>query len=177
MSKAQASALDRCLRRIDIAMAALEEIDDAKARAVAQALLEAVLDLHGLGLAKAITIAQSGADGDAISKRLSDDDHVSAILLLHGLHPEEAEVRLRKKIAAMRPHWGVCGFRIELLAVGGGEARALVRWSDDGEARADRSALLSEVEQALTDAAPDIDRIVLEQCEAAAATPTAPIRA
>lgn len=169
MTEAQASALDRCLRRVDASMAALEEIGDARARAVARELLEAVLDLHGLGLAKAIAIAQSGADGDAILKRFVADDYVSAIMLLHGLHPEEAEARLQKKIAAMRPHWGARGFRVELLSVSGATARARVCWGDALE-RVERDSILLEIEHALTDAAPDLDRIILDDCGETAST-------
>ena len=162
MSGGQASALQRCLQRIDASIAALDEIGDTKAGAVARQLVEAVLDLHGLAFAKAISIVQKGGAGDDLTNRLAEDEYVAAALLLHGLHPEEAETRLRKKIAAMRPHWGVRGFRVELLSVNGLTATARVLWSDD---TLDRRAALREIEEALTDAAPDLDEILLNEID------------
>jgi hypothetical protein len=162
MSDGQASALGRCLQRIDASIAALDEIGDTKAGAVARQLVEAVLDLHGLAFAKALAIVQKGGSGDVLAERLADDEYVAAALLLHGLHPEEAEVRLRKKIAAMRPHWGVRGFRVELESVKGSAATARVLWSED---TLDRRAALREIEEALTDAAPDLDEISLNETD------------
>jgi hypothetical protein len=164
MSDRQSSALGLCLQRIDTAMAALDRMGDAKAGAVAREFVEAVLDLHGLALAKAITVVQGGGDGDALAERLAADDYVAAALLLHGLHPEEPETRLRKKIASMHPHWGVRGFRVELENVAGSAAKARVLWSDTV---LDRFAALREIEEALTDAAPDLDEIMLEEIDRA----------
>ncbi|HMK89539.1 MAG TPA: hypothetical protein VK446_07900 [Methylocystis sp.] len=160
MGEGPANALERCLQRIDAAMEALDDFGDAEAGTVARELVDAVLDLHGLALAKAIVIIQDGADGDALAARLAGDDYVAAALLLHGLHPEEPETRLRRKIAAMRPHWGVRGFRVEFVAVDGSIATARILWSDE---TLDRRAALREVERALTDSAPDLDEIRLEE--------------
>lgn len=152
MDEQQGSALGRCLQRIEASMSAIDEIRDAKARVVTKDLVEAVLDLHGIALARVLTIAQSGSDGEAMTQRLADDDYVSAALLLHGLHPEEPETRLTKRIAAMRPHWGVRGFHVEFVSLNGVEASVRVHW---GDARLDRRATLREIEEVLTDAAPD----------------------
>jgi hypothetical protein len=164
MGEPQASALRRCLQRMDSARATLEGIDDLKARSVARELIEAVLDLHGLAFAKAITIAQSGVDGDMMSRRLAEDECVSAVMLLHGLHPDEAESRLRKKIATMHPHWGVRGFHVELQAVNGLTAKVRVHWGEN-RPRPDRTSILLEIEEMLTEAAPDLDQILLEEVE------------
>jgi len=160
----RSQALGRCLVRIDEARERLEEIRDGEAKLQAKLLLEAVMDLHGLALARALTLAQSGAAGDALTQRLAEDDYVAAVLLLHGLHPEEPETRLNKKLSSMRPHWGVRGFRVELVAIEHGAAKAKVHWGD--VAKAERSALLREIENVLTDAAPDLDVIALEVADA-----------
>jgi len=162
MTHPRPSAMERCLQRIDAAMAALDELRDAKAASVARELAQAILDLHGLALAKAIVIVQGGGEGDVLARRLAADAYVGAALLLHGLHPEEAETRLRSAIAAMRPHWGVRGFRVELRCVDGASARAQVFWS---EPSVDRRMALREIEQTLTDAAPDLDTITLEEID------------
>lgn len=152
-------ALGQCLHRLETLIQTLDDIDDPKARSVARELLDATLDLHGLALARLITIGQGGADGAALIGRFAADDYVAAVMLLHGLHPEEAEVRLRKKIAAMRPHWGVRGFRVDLLDVNSTSARARLCWAEGGHRQ---PAVRREIEEALTEAAPDLDRILVE---------------
>ncbi len=158
MSENRAGALGRCLQRIEVAMAALDEIGDSRAGGMARELVEAVLDLHGIALARMIVIMQ-GVD-ESSSDSLAADEHVAAALLLHGLHPEEAETRLRKKITAMRPHWGARGFRVELESVDGASAKARVLWSGNV---LDRRAALGDIEAALIDAAPDLDDISLQE--------------
>ncbi len=157
----QPSALGPCLQRLEALIETLRDINDERARSIARELLEASMDLHGLALARLITIAQSGADGATLVGRFAADDYVAAVMLLHGLHPEEAEVRLRKKIAALRPHWGVRGFRVDLLAVDSTSARARVHWAEGGDPSR-RPAARREIEAALTEAAPDLDRIIVE---------------
>jgi hypothetical protein len=164
MALERSQALGRCLERIDEARERLEELHDGEAKVQAKLLLEAVMDLHGLALARALTLAQSGLAGDALTQRLAEDDYVATVLLLHGLHPEEPETRLKKKLSSMRPHWGVRGFRVELVAVERGAAKAKVHWNG-AAAKAERGALLREIENVLTDAAPDLDLIALEEAD------------
>ena len=165
MALERTQALRRCLERIDDARERLERSGDGETEVVARNLLSALMNLHGLALARALTLAQSGAGGDALAQRFVEDDYVAAVLLLHGLHPEAPETRLQKKLSSMRPYWGVRGFRVELLAVERGAAKARVHW-DDAVGEAERSGILREIEHVLTDAAPDLDLISLEEAEA-----------
>ncbi|MEK4031947.1 nitrogen fixation protein NifU [Methylocystis sp. IM2] len=146
------------------AMTGLDEIGDATVRSVAKDLVDALLDLHGLALARTMTFLMNAEGGRVLAERLADDDCVAATMLLHGLHPEDPETRLRKKISAMRPHWGVRGFRVELAEVSASSAKARILWSNP---IADRRAVLLEVETALTDAAPDLDAILVGVAEEA----------
>lgn len=168
MALERSQALRRCLERIDEARNRLERSSNGEAQAVARELLGAVMDLHGLALARALTLAQSGVAGDDLAQRFVEDDYVAAVMLLHGLHPEDPETRLHKKLSAMRAHWGVRGFRVELLAVKRGAAKAKVHWSNVVTS-VERSALLREIEDVLTDVAPDLDLIALEEVDAAPA--------
>jgi hypothetical protein len=165
MALDRSQALGRCLERIDEARERLEESRDGEAKVQAKLLLEAVMDLHGLALARAMTLAQSDVAGDTFAQRLAEDDYVATVLLLHGLHPEDPETRLNKKLSLMRPHWGVRGFRVELVAIERSAAKARVHWGA-AVTKAERSALLREIENVLTDAAPDLDLIALEEADA-----------
>ncbi|ARN81187.1 hypothetical protein [Methylocystis bryophila] len=165
MVRERSHALRRCLERVDEARERLERTGDNETAVVARNLLSAVMDLHGLALVRALILAQSGAAGDDLAQRFVEDDYVAAVLLLHGLHPEDPETRLQKKLFSMRPHWGVRGFRVELLAVERGAAKAKVHW-DDAAGETERSGILREIESVLTDAAPDLDLISLEEADA-----------
>jgi len=154
-------ALRQCVGRMETSIEALESIGDANACGVARDLLEAALDLHAIALAKVLTICQETENGDLLIRNLLADAYVGAVVLLHGLHPQDAEARLRSKLAEMRPHWGVRGFRVELSHVDRTAARVQVIASDDAE-RGTNKALALEIEQVLTEAAPDLDRIVVE---------------
>jgi hypothetical protein len=148
-------ALGHCLRRMERLVEALDDAKDPRARALARELLESCLDLHGLALARILTIAQSGALGEDMVVRLAADDTVAAALLLHGLHPEEPAARLAREIAALREKWSA---EIELLEITHALARVGVRLPDG----CDRVTARREIEQALTAVAPDLDRILLE---------------
>jgi hypothetical protein len=152
-------ALGHCLRRMERLVEALDEAKDPRARALARELLESCLDLHGLALARILTIAQSGAAGVDMVARLVADDTVAAALLLHGLHPEEPAARLTREIAALREKWSA---EIELLEITHAVARVGLRLPDRLPDGCDRMTARREIEQALTAAAPDLDRILVE---------------
>ncbi|MBY6242553.1 nitrogen fixation protein NifU [Methylosinus sp. Sm6] len=149
-------ALAECLSRMERLIEALEETRDTPARTLARTLLDSCLDLHGLALARVLTIASSGAEGGRLLAAFAADDYVSAALLLHGLHPEEPEARLRRAIAGLRETWGAS---IDLLDVSHAVARVSLRLPDEG---ADRATARREIERTLTEAAPDLDSIIIE---------------
>ncbi len=161
VDETRAGALRQCVGRMETSIEALESIADPNARGLARDLLESALDLHAIALAKVLTICQETENGDFLIRNLLADAYVGAVVLLHGLHPQDAEARLRSKLAEMRPHWGVRGFRVELTHVDRTAARVQVAVSDDAD-RGTNKALALEIEQVLTESAPDLDRIVVE---------------
>lgn len=161
VDETRAGALRQCVGRMETSIEALESIADPNARGLARDLLESALDLHAIALAKVLTICQETENGELLIRNLLADAYVGAVVLLHGLHPQDAEARLRSKLAEMRPHWGVRGFRVELTHVDRTAARVQVAVSDDAD-RGINKALALEIEQVLTESAPDLDRIVVE---------------
>jgi len=170
VDETRASALRQCVGRMETSIEALESIGDPNARGLARDLLEAALDLHAIALAKVLTICQEAENGDLVIRDLLADPYVGAVVLLHGLHPQDAETRLRSKLAQMRPHWGVRGFRVELTHVDRTAARVQVTVSDDAD-RGTNNALALEIEQVLTEAAPDLDGIMVEVRDKSIQTP------
>jgi hypothetical protein len=88
---------------------------------------------------------------------LAEDAQIKAVLVLHGLHPEEMEVRVRKAVDRLRAHLGAQGIRVELAEIG----LATVRLRVHGDAE-DKRAWRAEIEQTLMDAAPDLEAIIIE---------------
>jgi hypothetical protein len=170
VEETRAGALRQCVGRMETSIQALESIDDPNARGLARDLLESALDLHAIALAKVLTICQKAENGDVLIRNLLADPYVGAVVLLHGLHPQDAEARLRSKLAEMRAHWGVRGFRVELTYLDRATARIHVAVSENAD-RGTNEALALEIEQVLTEAAPDLDGIMVEVSDKSVRTP------
>lgn len=161
MSDADGRRLDASLRRIEALIAALDDLPDPDAREPARELLEQVLDLHALALARMAATIAAAEGGPALLARLAGDDQVRAVLLLHGLHPETVEARVRGAVERLRPDLGARGIRVDLVKVGSAAAR--LRLHVDGRTGAlSAEALRQEIEDAVVGAAPELEEIVIE---------------
>lgn len=160
MNGAAALASDK--RRIEELIAALEALEDPRSREQAKELLGVVLDLHGAGLNRLLEIvAEVGDAGRAIIDVLAQDERVSALMLLHGLHPRDLASRVQQAVNKMHAPLGAQGIRIELLSV---EAEA-VRLKLSGEWRGTRlqpQSLKGEIEEAIFTMAPEVAAIQIE---------------
>jgi hypothetical protein len=65
--------LEEALRRIDALATALDQVSDPGAREAARELLELVLDLYGLALARTLAIVVCAEDGRVLIERLAQD--------------------------------------------------------------------------------------------------------
>ncbi len=149
---------DELLRRIEALIAALDSGGDPAGARAGASLLQVVLDLHGLALARVAAIVAGTPDGAALLARLADDPHVSAVLLLHGLHPEEPAERVARAVARLNQEFAGTGTRVTVLGVDGTSARLLVQRRGPG----DSGALRDRVEAAVVDAAPELEELVIE---------------
>ena len=122
----------------------LEAGSDPASIALSKELVQAVMELHAAGLARLLHLA-----GDALTDRFARDRQVRTLLLLHDLHPWDRVTRVRE---ALRPHEG----KVEVVGVDDSSVHVRV----DGP-----TTLVRTVEEALRDAAPDVDSIVVERQE------------
>ena len=113
-----------------------------------------------MGLARIIAIVAGAPGGAALLDRLAEDPQARAILLLHGLHPQEAEARVRAALDRLRPDWALRGIGVLLREVKGGAARLSA--TAGGSGRVDAAALRAEIEAVIVEAAPDLDDILIE---------------
>ncbi|HEX3756453.1 MAG TPA: hypothetical protein VHV26_15390 [Rhizomicrobium sp.] len=157
------------LRRIEELVQGLDRVKDPAARQVARQLFAAVLDLHGLALAKITARLVADPQGRDLYQDMGEDEQIRAVLLLYGLHPDSAEQRVRAQITPLEARLDV---RLHLSSVSDGIARLTL---DPGTG--DFDALCPEIGRVLLDAAPDLDDIAIDRAASAGVTMTEPSRA
>jgi hypothetical protein len=147
--------IEESLRRIEQLVRTLDTGGDGPARVAARELLEAVLDLHGVALAKIAASLSASEAGRALYDALGQDEQVKAVLLLHGLHPDSPEERIRAAAVQIGRELGV---QIALSSVRDGIARLTL---DPGGG--DWSTLCRDIGARVIDAAPDLDDIAIDR--------------
>jgi Fe-S cluster biogenesis protein NfuA len=115
--------------------------------------LQAVVELYGEALRR---VAER-----LPLERLADDELVSHLLLLHDLHPDDLETRVRRALEDVRPYLGSHGGDVELLGVDRGVARLRLAGTCNG-CPSSTVTLRNAIEEALLKAAPDLDGIEAE---------------
>jgi len=163
MAAGDKQELKEGLRRVEELIGVLEAHPEATASQSARELVSLVLNLHGIGLARLTAILANSAQGATSIGRLVEDEYVQAMLLLHGLHPDDLETRVRRAVERLRPHLGVHGIRVELLGIARGVVQLRLHSGDGVAVRP--STLLSlpgEIEDAIAEAAPDVDKVLIE---------------
>lgn len=154
-------------RRVETLIGALEADSDREEAAAARELVGLILDLHGDGLAAMMAVIGTASERDALFAQLVEDEHARGLLLLHGLHPDSVETRVRQAVDRLRAPLGVDGIRVEVQSVIGGEARVRITCRDDATGGPRRWLLPVEIEQAIVAAAPEIERVKYEGLDAA----------
>src|SRR5215469_8060626 len=138
----------------------LEEVDataDGAWREKTREIVQAVLEFHGAALNRVMEhLDAAGAAGDEIVETLADDDLVSSLLVLHGLHPHDFAARVAAALDGVRPYLASHGGNVELLAcTPEGAVRLRLEGSCHG-CPSSRVTLQQTIEEALYAAAPDI---------------------
>jgi hypothetical protein len=122
-------------------------------------LVRALLDLHAAGLARVLELAsQAGEPGRDLVARLGQDGLVSNLLVLHGLHPVPLAERVAGALDRVRPRLRAWGADVELVEAAGEVVRARLRGNPS-----DGPALRAAVEEAILEAAPDVQLLSLEE--------------
>ncbi|MBN6051667.1 hypothetical protein JYK22_06940, partial [Nonomuraea sp. RK-328] len=156
----------------------VEELLEGGADPRAVELAEALLDLYGEALARVMAVA--AAAGGGLPERIAADALVAHLLLLHGLHPLDAATRIRHALDGARDRLG--GAEAEIVAVEEDEVRLRLRPAPRaggcgstaervGGCGSAAARARSAVEQAVRDAAPEFERVVVEEEPPAAPAP------
>ena len=131
----------------------------AKSRELAQALLE----LHGAGLERVFELIHgSPFTGQALIDRLAQDQLISNLLVLHGLHPLDLETRVRNALESVKPRLGLHGGSVEVIGVTPGGGIKLRLEGNCHGCPSSRVTLKSSIEEAIYAAAPDVTGLEVE---------------
>jgi Fe-S cluster biogenesis protein NfuA len=153
------------VQRIGELVAGLENIADAEARASAKAMVQLLLDLHGTGLERIMeVVAKNGESGQRAIDDLGRDPLVSSLLVLYGLHPLDLESRVAQAVEKVRPHVRKGGGELDLLGNEGGIVRLQLRVTGHACGSTGKT-LKTMVEDALYEAAPDLNQLLIEGLE------------
>jgi hypothetical protein len=147
------------LRRVETLIANLDALPETRAREGARELLEAVVELHGVALARMVASVACSDCGEALAEVFAADEQVSAVLLLHDLHPVEPERRAAAAIEAMASGLRVRGAEARLIEVRDGVACVLLAMP--GASREEAAVVRREIEDALVEAAPDLEEVAV----------------
>jgi Fe-S cluster biogenesis protein NfuA len=143
------------IAHLDDLLQEVESITDSDARETALAAIQGLLELYGDGLRRVVDMLAT----EAI--RLSEDDLVAHLLLLHGLHPVGLEARVRQALESVRPYLQAHGGNVELIGISDGVARLRLQGTCTG-CSSSETTLKRLVERAIADAAPDLDSVETE---------------
>jgi Fe-S cluster biogenesis protein NfuA len=134
-------------------------------------LVEQLVDLYGTGLARIVGLLRdANALDDGLRRGMADDPLVSALLTLHGLHPDDVAARIEQALDRVRPYLESHAGGVALLGVD--EQRvAHVRMEGSCDGCASSAATVRElVERAIQEAAPEVTHVAVE----AAGSPAEP---
>jgi Fe-S cluster biogenesis protein NfuA len=149
---------------IEALLQQISALPDPALRAITEELIRALLDLHGEGLARILALAvQASVSGQELIEQFANDGLVSSLLLLHGLHPRDRETRIRTALDAIRPSIRkACGGDVELVRIADDIAYLRLTGSSHG-CSASTGALKATIEQAIAQAAPDLEELHIEE--------------
>jgi hypothetical protein len=132
--------------RIERLLEQLRTMTGPQAWRQVEELLQRVTSLYGAGLASLMALLSKASDASAHERAVVEDELLSSLLLLHGLHPTPPLERIRDMLARMEP--ALPRHRVELL--GADEAGCVRLRLNRGDAPP--AALLKALEEAAPDA-------------------------
>jgi Fe-S cluster biogenesis protein NfuA/nitrite reductase/ring-hydroxylating ferredoxin subunit len=147
--------------RVDELLAALRS-GTGDPGAVADELVTVLVGLYGDGLARITEIlAAQGEAGQAMLMKLTEDDLVESLLLLHDVHPLDTDTRVQRALDEVRPYLGSHAGGVIYLGVTDGVARLRLDGNCNGCPSSTVTVQLA-IEGAVLNAAPEVTEVMVE---------------
>ena len=153
--------LQERVTRMEALLGEIETLSDPNARSKAAEVVGVLLELYGEGLARMMEVVAEGEERERTFDAFAEDELVSHLLLLHGLHPLDLETRVVRALEEVRPYLLSHGGNVELLGVEEGVARLRMQGSCSG-CPSSTVTLKLAIEEAIQKTAPDLERIQAE---------------
>jgi Fe-S cluster biogenesis protein NfuA/nitrite reductase/ring-hydroxylating ferredoxin subunit len=153
--------LQERVARMETLLGEIETLKDPNARSKAAEVVQVLLELYGEGLARMMDTIAEGEERGRAFEVFAEDELVSHLLLLHGLHPLDLETRVVKALEEVRPYLKSHGGNVEFLGVEGGVARLRMQGSCRGCPSSTMTLKLA-IEEAIQKTAPDLEGIEAE---------------
>jgi Fe-S cluster biogenesis protein NfuA len=147
--------------RIEELVTRVENVADSAIRAVAQELLQAVIELHGVALDRILATVAELPQGKTALTAMASDELVSNVLSLHGINPVPVETRVAAAIERAQPYLQSHGGEVELASVEDGVVHVKLKGSC-GHCSSSSDTLRNSVEAAIYNAAPEVATVVAE---------------
>jgi hypothetical protein len=155
----QSADLLNKMQRLAAIVEQLESAGDPNTRAMAKELLESLMALHGAGLERILEIG-----GEEVVAKCGQDEVVSSILLLYGLHPDNLATRAERALDKSRSVLESHGALAQLKSIGDdGTITVLLHHKPNGGCGATGAGARSVLEANLQNAAPDARSILIEE--------------
>jgi Fe-S cluster biogenesis protein NfuA len=147
--------------RIEELVSRVENTGDPAIRAVAQELLQAVIELHGVALERILDAVAILPSAEVALAQFAADDLVSSVLSLHGIHPIAIDERVTAAVEGAKPYLKSHGGNVELTSVEDGTVH-LVLQGTCGSCSSSSETLKNHVENAIFEAAPEVVVVIAE---------------
>lgn len=147
--------------RIEALVEEMGRLADPRAAEQSAELVRLLMEFYGAGLARVVELAGENPAGTGFARRLADDPLVASLLVLHGLHPEDTETRVRRALDGVRPYLGSHGGGVLFLGIEDGVARLSLEGSCEGCPSSLVTVKLA-IERAIEEAAPEVSRVEVE---------------
>jgi Fe-S cluster biogenesis protein NfuA len=150
--------------RVEALLAELRTRAGPQAGDAAEELVGCLVELYGAGLTAIVSIL--GADPDAgprLLAALAGDPLVESLLLVHDLHPLDADARIDRALEQVRAQLGSHAGVIEYLGIDDQGAAGLRLTASGHGCGSSSSSVRQAVEDAVAEAAPEVAGVHVEE--------------
>jgi hypothetical protein len=157
------------LQNIGQLISGLDEITDKKAQASARELTQFIMALHADGMERMMEIVfAQGIAGAEIIEQLGRDPMVSSLLVLHGLHPDDIQTRVARAVEQVAVKLRKQDVEVQLLSADH-QAVQISAHTNAHACASTAATVRAEIEDAIYQAAPEVESLVIEGLESRSA--------
>lgn len=154
------------IQKVGTLVERLESSTDPNVQATVRELLESLMAFHGAALERILEFAaNSGEAGEVIIQKCGNDELVSSLLLLYGLHPHDLQTRVTRALEKSRKFLEGHSAAAEIVSLGEDGAVIVQLYVKASGCGFSAASVKSILEAAIQDAAPDAPSIIVEMTE------------